>query len=117
MTDDDLDRIEALCEQATPGPWAFRDYRPDYNRGAEPYGVEGEYQVAAVWESPDDARLIATARTAIPALVAEVRKVRAAITAHRDGFLATLDMADHTERDLRRGDLDHALWAALPGDA
>lgn len=43
ITDDELDRWQALCDDATPGPWEF----------------------------------IVAARTALPMLIAEVRRLRA----------------------------------------
>ena len=79
----DLDRIEALCAAATPGPWtAVKD--PD---GA--FTIESDFYAAVCWREPwpenaakciADAMLIASARTDLPALVAEVRRLRAALS-------------------------------------
>ena len=85
----DLDALKRLCEQATPGPWAVR---PSYHDGEDFEDVishgHGNLNVCADC-SPDttDAELIATARTEMPALIAEVErllKVAEAALAVRD---------------------------------
>lgn len=87
MTDDELSAIEALAEAATPGPWKY-----DWGN----WDVEGpmpdRYVVAALDASsrepsfggqepnpvaaPTDGEFIAHARTDVPRLVAEVRRLQ-----------------------------------------
>ena len=79
----DLDAIEARANAATSGPWEveaaavvcdrYEDERP---------GVCGPHDVD--WPLlAEDAEFIAHARTDVPALVAEVRRLRAALAAPR----------------------------------
>ena len=49
-------------------------------------------------------------------IVAERDRLREAIRAHRDGYHETIGMADVEARDMRRGELDAVLWAALDGE-
>lgn len=72
----DLNALEALCERATKGPWTFVPW----------HIAEGpsEVRAGAGWllcglPSDDDAAFIAASREAIPALVAEVRRLREAL--------------------------------------
>jgi hypothetical protein len=59
MTDEQLTKLEELCEKATPGPWRIsRDAR------LFPLNLKA------------DGRFIAAARTALPELIAEVRRLR-----------------------------------------
>lgn len=91
MDEEELARLERLAGAATPGPWkaevAERSY-PDqaqvidaptkcsiidtYNSGCASDPCPDE-----VFFSPENARFIAAARTALPALVAEVRRLQA----------------------------------------
>ena len=68
MTAEELDRIEALANDATPGPWM--------------HGVPGLIASAhgVIAEVPNNANVlfISAARDAIPALVAELRRERCA---------------------------------------
>jgi hypothetical protein len=74
VTEDDLQAIEARANAAMPGPWHLaitRDDDPDRaNIEAGPIDVADDAQ-------NDDAVFIASARTDVPALVAEVRRLRA----------------------------------------
>lgn len=94
MTEKRLIQLEALCQQATPGPWRPREYQNNAgdiwidcwafaNRGrgralggtvatVHAYGA-GKRSVEA------NAAFIAEARTAIPELLAEVLRLRAAV--------------------------------------
>jgi hypothetical protein len=78
MTEQELQAIEALAAAATPGPWEAGN---DIGEG-EVYGVDGYAVVGAAaqaWtrrEVDANTRFIAAARTAVPALVAEVRRLR-----------------------------------------
>lgn len=83
MTDAELDEIEARAAKATQGPWAVRKgYHRDTGLsvefvcsrvlGVDLYSDEGS-------SACDDA-FVTAARTDVPALVAEVRRLRAAMT-------------------------------------
>lgn len=106
MTDIDLDRLEALAEAATPGPWYWKQTKLDINlvartewspivlgfgrwgmHGAQPL-VQGDGLMFAkgseirVSEHRDMA-FIAAAREAVPQLIAEVRQLRKVAEAQR----------------------------------
>lgn len=108
LTDDQLAAWQALCDAATPGPWVrehptepmltdwacvyttnprflLRVHLPlnlDAFRGSHEWGTpeyhRGPEQPAA------DADFIAAARKAMPALIAEVRRLRAALAAETE---------------------------------
>ncbi len=88
MTSDELNALDALCAAATPGPWSSASQRED---GAtfDWYWVEAPTNgnVTSDHLDMDDATFIAAARTALPALIAEVRRLRdmvADLTTWRD---------------------------------
>ena len=100
-TDLDLDAIEARASAATPGPWLTMDEAPTWdhprvcgydqkeNHRTEPYFATGP-RVADVEQAEVDEAFIAAARTEIPALVAEVRRLRAAVLAEREAWQKAL---------------------------
>jgi hypothetical protein len=69
ITEAVLAEWERMADAATAGPWRFlrSSWYVDCARGI----------VAEVCSTPEDIRFIAEARTALPALVAEVRRLRA----------------------------------------
>lgn len=76
MTNDELERLAKLAEAATEGPWEA--IRPQIN------------------VTEEDAQFIAAARTALPALVAEVRRLTRElewVTDERDRLLQTVERA------------------------
>lgn len=81
MTDEQLKELERLASEATPGPWNWDSYdhvccpmvRPE-DLGNEVCCVSIESQCRYA-----DGLFIAASRTAIPALVAEVLRLRAAL--------------------------------------
>ncbi len=89
ITDDELAEWQRLCDAATPGPWRL-DGRHDYDDGSE-FGIDmivannGEPVVIAdsgVYPPHgQDAEFIAAARSAIPRLLEEVRRLRAEVWA------------------------------------
>jgi len=82
MTDEELAEYEALAKNATPGPWEMQ-------RGMDEYFVDARHPVESYNvciavidgglsnDSKADAALIAASRTAIPKLIAEVRRLQA----------------------------------------
>lgn len=93
MTDEELDRLDALAQAATPGPWEVKA-----KSGIRPVGrtqnVAATYlQVAegggTLYPFAENAAFIAASRTAIPALIAEIRRLRAQI----DGFQGLVNEA------------------------
>lgn len=71
LTTQQYDEYQALTDAATAGPWAVSE---DYSDVLDPYGD----QLASFFKTADG-RFIAAARTAVPALLAEVRRLRAAM--------------------------------------
>lgn len=71
----DLDAIEARANAATPGPW----------RADESFSIDGTAVfvcrtvpgVADYWQGDRDSEFIAHAREDIPAMAAEIRRLRA----------------------------------------
>lgn len=85
MTQERLDAIQARVDGATGGPWGC------YGDGAHEVFDAGEYSdgdrgevVAAVIDKLSDAVFIAEAREDIPALLAEVKRLRALTTVDED---------------------------------
>lgn len=78
MTDEELATIEGRANAATPGPW---NCRGSYSRRstifitAGPSEPNGE-EIPATADKMDDADFIAHARQDVPALIAEVRRLR-----------------------------------------
>lgn len=75
LDETELARLEALVGQATPVPWA------EMNRGAFPmvYGPNGERVCRAV-DKAEDSVYIAAACNDVPALIAEIRRLREALS-------------------------------------
>lgn len=91
MTEDDLKAIEARAAAATPGPW-IPTARPEgegswpvFFLGTSCSDEDGTWNVFArnhkgtLTESGKDAKFIAAARADVPALLAEVRRLRSTI--------------------------------------
>ena len=72
----DLAEWERLAAAATPGPWR---QDPGGRAGARFDDVLADGSNIAEWIEPADAAFIAASRTALPALVAEVRRLREAL--------------------------------------
>lgn len=71
MTQTELEAIKARAAAATPGPWEF-----DGKGDIVPDGDKSDF-VAMIHYSAEDAEFIAHARADVPALVAEVERLRA----------------------------------------
>jgi len=92
MTDDELQAIQARADAATPGPWGYMFLGGEYHVCPESTltAVGSGLRLAHVLENFDrrtegydpaaepNAEFIANARSDIPALLAEVRRLRAA---------------------------------------
>jgi hypothetical protein len=78
-----LNKIEARCNAAMPGPWRAvprsSDGHVGYFLGAEIEPLE--QPVRGQFAYMPDAEFIAAARTDVPRLVAEIRRLRAALAA------------------------------------
>lgn len=89
MTDDELAAIEARAAAATPGPWRPGPRTGDVGGGFVYRGDERSgRQVArtmSVLRGHADAAFIAAARTAVPALIAEVRRQRDLLQRVKEG--------------------------------
>lgn len=97
MADIDIDEIERLADAATPGPWGWW---PHYGIGWEDRGVTLGLDNAD--ESPsDNQRFVIAARTAVPALVAEVRRLREAEGRQRRIIIELKRMVERRNARLR----------------
>lgn len=93
ITDEQLAEWRALCDKATPGPW--RPERTICGNGERLYRVKypahglnegASFEIAhlvttegGLEQQGHDARLVATARTAMPQLLEEVERLRAEV--------------------------------------
>lgn len=108
----DLDAIEARCDAATPGPW--RDDETDNNGQRLIFGDNADDWIALLphqcvesirVERDRDAAFIAHAREDLPALVAEVRRVRP-----RHARLEAAIVLYRRAMDAVRDDDEEAAW-------
>lgn len=85
MTEERLAQLEALCRQATPGPWKARhrhvgnpsnDFAWDESAGLGWEIEELDRPMRGQFVRGADAHFIAEARTALPEALAEVRRLR-----------------------------------------
>lgn len=77
MTEQELAFWEDAAANATPGPWEAGD--PHNQRTLEPVAVYGMGMEVADTQLVRDATFIAASREAVPALAAEVRRLRALV--------------------------------------
>jgi hypothetical protein len=83
MTDEELNAIEARANAATEGPWEWRRWTNGISAG--------DHDVGASCHT-FDCRFIAAARTDVPKLVAEVRRLRAENEEMRIGAAALAEL-------------------------
>ena len=80
MTDNELSKLRALTDSATPGPWSAMPF-DDCSRVYSGEPLKGRLVVISPYEynprDEEDAAFIAAARTAVPALIGEVERLRA----------------------------------------
>ena len=92
MTNEMLDEIEAYCQAATPGPWVKSESKPwDVIIGLNFRLAEIRY--------PHDLEFIVRARTDFPALLAEIKRLRAIVKGHEANAASiceALNMGDGT---------------------
>jgi hypothetical protein len=77
MTDEELQAIEARANAATPGPWEVFAEREVSTEHKALMGCTHDGD--GVFYEREDAEFVAHARADIPALVAEVRRLRGAL--------------------------------------
>ncbi len=79
MTDEELDRLQALADAATPGEWqassVIAGMVTEEHSGWIAHCPRGSYKETEQL-AVQDAAFIAAARAAVPALIAEVRRLR-----------------------------------------
>lgn len=104
MTDKDLQAIRARVEAASPGPWTVAE---DIEAGGCVLDATGRNICTAGLDGgapgprrDEDQTFIATARTDVPALLAEVERLKAALQTAR-GALA--DIAGLSPSEIARG--------------
>jgi hypothetical protein len=88
LDDRQLQQLQALCEQATPGPWSYaeddssgvwRILGPEQQRLFEEPSSDSDEDTGVFEGSSADYRLVAAARTALPRLIEELRVLRRAV--------------------------------------
>ena len=74
-----LEEIEARCKAATPEPWHIHESHNWHKDFPKEYFVIANQsrEIIASWVETSAAKFIAHSRTVIPALITEVRRLRA----------------------------------------
>lgn len=91
MTEEELTAIEARATAATREPWVVGDaYLPTVSLSVGQVSVYGMGMEVAECQIDADAAFIAAARVDVPALVAEVRRLRAALAVEGEGGMGYL---------------------------
>ena len=120
VTDEYLDRLQAICDAATEGPWESDTFHGDgidpsghgvfvANSDPQP-GNDNDYHHIAVCylrrppsDNVSNSKFIAESRTALPLLIAEVRRLRAQLAkAGKNGIAAGI-LIGTVAKDLRTG--------------
>lgn len=105
MTPEELAAIKARAEAATPGPWSY--YASPTSGGYKIQGIEKAWFYEATASTNENADFITHAREDVPALVAEVERLRAALVKiayndyveqNKDTFLSAGQRAYETAR-------------------
>ena len=79
ISDEQLAEWERLAQQATPGPWTFKTYYDasvGHLVGLQGTEFESDSAVYYTGYRSYDGRFMAEARTMVPALIAEVRRLK-----------------------------------------
>jgi hypothetical protein len=75
MSEDEIARLEALCAAASPAPWiSFVEGREHDSGSSFIQTPAGDIELSGATTSDQD--FIAAARSGVPSLVAEVRRLR-----------------------------------------
>ena len=99
MTPADLDRLDELASKATPGPWGVYRITYEHQPGHLVIGSPDQRDLKHdIYPTGHDAAFIAASRTAIPALIAEVRRLRRGA----DGIKALIDECDDDDGECIR---------------
>lgn len=119
----DLDELERLEREATPGPWKHWDadgvawddpkacgYDSRENGRGAPYYCTGP-RTESDTQAGRDAALIAAARNALPELLAEVRKLRLAVNAWAGDMRALAADCGQAGDECPRGAVERELRA------
>ena len=115
MTNEELTAIEARANAATRGPWETgTPYHHSGSESNEPLAVYGMGMEVADTQLVQDAAFIALSREAMPALIAEVRRLRALVeSAYMEGAMANWDghgvPAEYLPKDWAKSDARRAL--------
>ena len=95
LTDAELARLEELAGKATPGKWSTTDYTgPDVLITAMFEGIPYSVWNRGTNARKEDLEYIAAACNAVPALVAEVRRMRAEAKQGGIDYCALMDRHD-----------------------
>jgi hypothetical protein len=123
MTTDESKALRALCEAATPGPWAEAVW---YGTNEGGWAAIGPHHAGADDECDDDASdnharaehdaaFIAAARTALPALLDELARTRAQIDEARERLAQATEFNSGDGRIIMvSADGDGTWWVANP---
>ena len=86
MTEEELQAIEEAESKMTRGPWYEHDEESAYWKIKGAHGsVVCHDSTNGTWPSQDDIDGVIALRNAAPALIAEVRRLRAALEVYADG--------------------------------
>lgn len=120
MTDEQLQQLAALAEAATPGPWWVDRYATDMSCTEHAVGVRTDDMMLASMGIDDvampDARFIAAARAAVPALVAEVERLQTELAAARIAALAYRVLSEVCRECEGTGEVDSGAPKPEGGD-
>jgi hypothetical protein len=122
LTPQQLDEIEQRANAATPGPWTtdgWEIYQGGGSSAPDLMAWAGETCRADDYDgSRNDADFIAHARTDVPALLAEIRRLRAEVAdfkeAQRLDWVHGQDRNPHTPRLCECGHSSHAHTVPSP---
>lgn len=81
MTADEIARLRALCEKATPGPWRTGNASADdfwHGKGSILHDEKVLFVGNVNFDLAADAAFIAAARTALPSALDEIERLRSA---------------------------------------
>ena len=82
MTDTELQEIEQRCNQATCGPWRSWIEGRDHQSGSD-FISTGDGDIELIGGTQADQEFIAAARQDIPALLAEIARLKLALASGR----------------------------------